>query len=65
MRLRRIKNHLQALAADDALLTRENAGERLSVNELRDALEERGMCVHLSPSLPSVPGLTDAFLPCP
>ncbi|KAL1942708.1 hypothetical protein VTO73DRAFT_4948 [Trametes versicolor] len=43
MRLRRIKNHLQALAADDALLARENAGERLSVNELRDALEERGI----------------------
>ncbi|CDO72765.1 hypothetical protein BN946_scf184994.g18 [Trametes cinnabarina] len=43
MRLRRIKKHLQAIAADDALLFRENAGERLSAEEVREALEERGI----------------------
>ncbi|KAL7281191.1 hypothetical protein ACG7TL_004499 [Trametes sanguinea] len=43
MRLRRIKKHLRAIAADDVLLFRENAGERLSVDELREALEERGI----------------------
>ncbi|KAJ3011915.1 hypothetical protein NUW54_g2023 [Trametes sanguinea] len=50
MRLRRIKKHLRSIAADDELLFRENSGERLSVDELREALEERGMCVcfHLS-----------------
>lgn len=64
MRLRRIKNHIQALAADDALLARENVGERLSVNELRDALEERGMYVLFLPSLRSVLGLTHAVLSC-
>ena len=31
--------------ADDALLVRENFGERLTVVELREALEERGMYV--------------------
>ncbi|KAI0661244.1 hypothetical protein C8Q70DRAFT_1130735 [Cubamyces menziesii] len=43
MRLRRIKKHLQAIAADDVLIAREGAGERLSVEELREALEERGI----------------------
>ncbi|KAI8969574.1 hypothetical protein BD414DRAFT_510907 [Trametes punicea] len=43
MRLRRIKKHLQAIAADDELLLHEDAGERLSVEELREALEERGI----------------------
>ena len=43
VRLRRIKKRLTALVADDALLASENWGERLSPNELRDALEERGM----------------------
>ena len=47
MRLRRIKKHLQAIAADDVLIAREGAGERLSVEELREALEERGMYVPL------------------
>ena len=45
MRLRRIKKHLKAIAADDALIAREGAGERLSAEELREALEERGMYV--------------------
>ncbi|KAI9066620.1 hypothetical protein FKP32DRAFT_1589494 [Trametes sanguinea] len=43
MRLRRIKKHLRSIAADDELLFRENSGERLSVDELREALEERGI----------------------
>ncbi|KAI0331040.1 hypothetical protein GY45DRAFT_1361124 [Cubamyces sp. BRFM 1775] len=43
MRLRRIKKHLQAIAADDVLIAREGAGEKLSVDELREALEERGI----------------------
>lgn len=63
MRLRRIKNHLQALATDDALLTRENAGERLSVNELRDALEERGMYVPSPFASPTVATPSDTRSP--
>ena len=54
IRLRRIKKHLKAITADDALLARENWGERLTPNELRDALEERGMYVcPLSPAFVS------------
>ena len=45
MRLRRVKKHLANIMADDALLVRENFGERLTVVELREALEERGMYV--------------------
>ncbi|KAI0644652.1 hypothetical protein C8Q79DRAFT_1104954 [Trametes meyenii] len=39
----RIKKHLQNIAADDALLSREDAGSRLSAREVREALEERGI----------------------
>ncbi|TBU22845.1 hypothetical protein BD311DRAFT_769649 [Dichomitus squalens] len=44
MRLRRIKKHLANIAADDAFLVREHLGERLTADELREALEERGIC---------------------
>ncbi|KAI0829811.1 hypothetical protein BC628DRAFT_1314151 [Trametes gibbosa] len=61
--LNRLKKHLLALAEDDALLARENTGARLSPNELRDALEERGMCVHLDCALtPAVVVRTDLVL---
>ncbi|KAI0769590.1 hypothetical protein BD413DRAFT_555338 [Trametes elegans] len=43
LRLRRVKKHLKALAADDVLLARENLGQILSADELREALEERGI----------------------
>ncbi|KAH9858633.1 hypothetical protein C2E23DRAFT_799411 [Lenzites betulinus] len=50
LRLQRLKKHLRTIAADDALLAQENAGARLSPNELRDALEERGIVTEgLSP----------------
>ncbi|KAI0674838.1 hypothetical protein C8Q78DRAFT_1182760 [Trametes maxima] len=42
-RRNRIKKHLQTIAADDALLSREDAGSRLSAREVREALEERGI----------------------
>ena len=43
--MRRVKKHLNAIAADDALLIRENWGSSLKAWEVQDALEERGMCV--------------------
>ncbi|KAI0743909.1 hypothetical protein C8Q80DRAFT_1272536 [Daedaleopsis nitida] len=43
MRLRRIKKRLAAVAKDDVLLAHESQGDRLTPNELRDALEERGI----------------------
>ncbi len=43
MRMRRVKKHLSKVAADDALLIRENFAGRLTAPELREALEERGM----------------------
>ncbi|KAI0356304.1 hypothetical protein OH77DRAFT_1495632 [Trametes cingulata] len=43
LRLRRVKKHMKTIAADDELLAREDQGERLSVDELREALEERGI----------------------
>ncbi|PIL34099.1 transporter [Ganoderma sinense ZZ0214-1] len=50
VRMRRIKKHLAGVAADDALLIRENFGGRLTAHELREALEERGiMTGKLSP----------------
>lgn len=45
MRIRRIKQHLAIIGEDDALLLRENAISSLRENDLRDALEERGMWV--------------------
>lgn len=42
---RRIRNHLVALARDDALLVKENLGSRLKDEELIEALEERGLWV--------------------
>ena len=44
-RLRQVKKRLSAIAADDALLIRENCGERLDAWEVQEALEERGMYV--------------------
>ena len=43
MRIRRIKQHLTIIGEDDALLLQENAISSLRQNDLRDALEERGM----------------------
>ena len=43
IRMRRIKKHLASVAADDALLIRENFAGRLTAHELREALEERGV----------------------
>ncbi|KAM5530923.1 hypothetical protein V8D89_015413 [Ganoderma adspersum] len=43
MRMRRVKKHLASIAADDALLIRENFAGRLTAHELREALEERGL----------------------
>ena len=43
IRMRRIKKHLARVAADDALLIRENFAGRLTAHELREALEERGV----------------------
>ena len=43
MRMRRVTKHLASIAADDALLIRENFAGRLTAHELREALEERGL----------------------
>ena len=43
MRRRRLQRHLQAIAADDALLKQEGMGDRLTRPELLEALEQRGM----------------------
>ncbi|KAI0321091.1 hypothetical protein OF83DRAFT_1101517 [Amylostereum chailletii] len=51
LRIRRVERHLQGIAADDALLTSEGMGERLTQPELIEALEERGiMTTELSSS---------------
>lgn len=47
LRLSRLQQHLASIADDDTLLARESFGQALTQIELRDALEERGMCVPL------------------
>lgn len=46
MRLRKIQRHLQQIAEDDVLLSKEDMGKALAEAEVREALEERGMCVN-------------------
>ncbi|EMD32119.1 hypothetical protein CERSUDRAFT_162202 [Gelatoporia subvermispora B] len=43
IRLRLLKRHLKMIAEDDVLLKREDDGARLSLAELREALDERGI----------------------
>ncbi|KAI0700929.1 LETM1-like protein-domain-containing protein [Cytidiella melzeri] len=43
LRRRKIRKHLTAVAADDALLIREGAGSRLTATEVVEALGERGI----------------------
>ncbi|KAJ8457007.1 hypothetical protein ONZ45_g18490 [Pleurotus djamor] len=43
LRLRRIRNHLQFIAEDDKLLIQEDMGASLRPDQLRSALEERGL----------------------
>ncbi|CCM00697.1 uncharacterized protein FIBRA_02736 [Fibroporia radiculosa] len=71
LRMRRLRQHLSAIAQDDALLRHESFGKMLSHAELRDAIEERGIITEgLSPKLwearleswlSSVDGEEDAF----
>jgi len=52
LRLRRLQRHLESIRTDDMLLQRESLGQRLSQEELRDALEERGLITDgLSPKV--------------
>ena len=44
-RLRKVKDHLAGIVADDILLLRENITTTLREYEVQEALEERGMCV--------------------
>lgn len=46
LRFRRLHQRLTAIAEDDVLLKRESLGRFLSQDQLRDALEERGMYVN-------------------
>lgn len=41
----RLKRHLQRVIQDDTLLEQEGSGQRLTLPELQEALEERGLCV--------------------
>ena len=43
---RRLLKHIAYISNDDVLLTREGLGIRLSVEELRTALSERGQLVY-------------------
>ncbi|PCH43839.1 hypothetical protein WOLCODRAFT_138619 [Wolfiporia cocos MD-104 SS10] len=43
LRLRRLRKHLAAIAEDDTIIEREGRGDQLSAEELRDALEARGI----------------------
>ena len=45
MRLRKIQRHLRQVVEDDTLLLKEDMGRGLTEAEVREALEERGMCV--------------------
>ena len=45
LRFRRLHQRLTAIAEDDVLLKRESLGKFLNQDQLRDALEERGMYV--------------------
>ena len=49
LRFRRLHQRLTAIAEDDVLLKRESLGKFLSQDQLRDALEERGMYVDFIP----------------
>jgi LETM1 and EF-hand domain-containing protein 1 len=44
LRIRRIKHHLDFIIMDDKLLS-QNAGKNLSSQEIKEALEERGLYV--------------------
>src|SRR5258707_14814773 len=46
LRIRRIKHHLNFITMDDKLLSQNDAGKILSNQELKEALEERGLYVH-------------------
>lgn len=50
-RRKRVERHIGSVVADDALLVKEGMGDRLTHPELLEALEERGMYVHLVTSV--------------
>jgi uncharacterized protein len=45
LRMNRLKRHFQRITEDDILLTKEGKDQRLTLTEVQEALDERGLYV--------------------